>query len=59
MSILYIYIYIYYGPEPHWGTVRKKMAPDKVYLSQVYYRIYKYIYLFDDYQIIIEVAQQE
>ena len=43
MSILYIYIYIYYGPEPHWGTVRKKMAPDKVYLSQVYYRIFQYV----------------
>ena len=41
------------------GTVRKKMPPGKVYLSHchVYYR--RYIYVYDDYQIIIEVLQQE
>ena len=37
---LYIYIYYTTRPGPHWGTVRKKMAPDKVYLSLVYYRIF-------------------
>tara|TARA_B100000513_G_scaffold145540_1_gene67251 strand:- start:129 stop:308 length:180 start_codon:yes stop_codon:yes gene_type:complete len=32
------------------------MSPGKVYSSHVFYRIK---YLYDDYQIIIEVAQQE
>ena len=25
----------YYGPGPHWGTVRKKMSPGKVHVSHV------------------------
>ena len=54
-------INVHYGQGPHWGAVRKKMPPGKVYLSHchVYYR--RFIYLYDDfdYQIIIKVLQQE
>jgi len=31
--------YIYYGPGPHWGTVRKK-CPQVRYVSHVYYAVY-------------------
>ena len=36
---------------PLWGTVKKKIAPDKVYLSHVCTT--PYILVYDDYQIII------
>jgi len=32
--------FIYYGPGPHWGTVRKKMSPGKVCKSCVLRSIY-------------------
>lgn len=48
----------YYGPGPHWGTVRKKMSPGKVCKSCVLRSIYTHT-VYNDYyfQIIIEVAQ--
>jgi len=30
MMINYITMYYYYGPGPHWGTVRKRMSPGRV-----------------------------
>jgi len=48
----------YYGPGPHWGTVRKKMSPGKVCKSCTTQYIYSYCIGNDYYfQIIIEVAQ--
>ena len=37
-----ISVAIYYGPGPHWGTVRNKMSPGKVCKSCVLRSIYLY-----------------
>ena len=58
-SVFIAYIHItYYGPGPHWGTVRKKMSPGKVCKSCVLRSMSIYT-VYNDYyfQIIIEVAQ--
>ena len=34
----------YYGPGPHWGTVRKKMSPGKVCKSCVLLLVLRSIY---------------
>ena len=38
-NITFKYIYMYYGPGPHWGTVRKKMSYRSRYVSHVYYAV--------------------
>ena len=53
----FVYFILLRARGPHWGTVRKKMSPGKVYVLKS--RVLPYTNICNDYTIIFEVAQQE